>query len=757
MSTTFGGTIKLDGEKEYRQALKQISQELKVAGSEMKVVTAEFGKNNNSVEALTVKNKVLSKEIEKQEEKVALLNGAFKDAAEKYGENSKQALNYKSQLNNATAQLISMNKEVESNEKAISEAGNASQEASKDFDKLGDEVKGSAKEAESSESKFKKVGSVISGMAKAAGAAMAAIGTATIAAGKKLTDFAQETATHGDEIDKMSQKLGLSAKAYQQWDYVLSQSGVDITSMTTGMKTLTNQIDDAKNGSADAQNRFKKLGISMNDLKTMSREDIFAATIAGFQKMSDSTDRAALANDLFGKSGQNLTPLFNQTNESTKELMKTAEEMGFVMSDKSVKAAAAFNDSMDTLKRTFSGVKNNIMGELLPGFTQITTGLADLLAGNKEATAEIQNGAKELASSLSTIMPGIVDICLNLVGAVAEIAPTVIEALVSGIVDNSSSLISSANKIIITFLESLIEALPQVSESALQLILTLTSGVLENLQPLIDAAIQVILTLATGLSEALPSLIPTVVETVLTITDTLIDNIDMLIDAAISIIIALADGLMRSLPKLTERLPTIIIKVTDTLISNAPKLISASILIIKTLASGLIKSIPDLVRQVPQIISSIKSSLDKGKDKFLEVGKNILTGLWEGIKNTKQWLVDKIKSLGSTILNAAKSALGIHSPSKLFEDEVGVMTAKGIGVGFEKEMVKVNRTIKNALPTHFETGVDTTIQSSVSVNAAQSVATAVVSALKQFKGQVILSESAVGEFVIDTVTREVFA
>ena len=87
MSTTFGGTIKLDGEKEYRQALKQISQELKVAGSEMKVVTAEFGKNNNSVEALTAKNKVLAAEIDKQKDKVALLNGAFKDAAEKYGEN----------------------------------------------------------------------------------------------------------------------------------------------------------------------------------------------------------------------------------------------------------------------------------------------------------------------------------------------------------------------------------------------------------------------------------------------------------------------------------------------------------------------------------------------------------------------------------------------------------------------------------------------------------------------------------------------
>ena len=69
----------------------------------------------------------------------------------------------------------------------------------------------------------------------------------------------------------------MSAEAYQEWDYVLGQAGVDITSMTTGLKTMTNQIDDAKNGSVKAQERFAKLGISLNDLNTMSREDIFAS------------------------------------------------------------------------------------------------------------------------------------------------------------------------------------------------------------------------------------------------------------------------------------------------------------------------------------------------------------------------------------------------------------------------------------------------------------------------------------------------
>ena len=92
----------------------------------------------------------------------------------------------------------------------------------------------------------------------------------------------------------------MSAEAYQEWDYVLGQAGVDITSMTTGLKTMTNQIDDAKNGSVKAQERFAKLGISLNDLNTMSREDIFSAVVSVMQGMADTTERAALANDLFG-------------------------------------------------------------------------------------------------------------------------------------------------------------------------------------------------------------------------------------------------------------------------------------------------------------------------------------------------------------------------------------------------------------------------------------------------------------------------
>ena len=205
--------------------------------------------------------------------------------------------------------------------------------------------------------------------AKIGGAVLAAgIGLGTAALKKGI----QETAAYGDSVDKMSQKLGLSAESYQKWDYVLNLAGTDMQSMTTGLKTLTNQFQSAKNGNAASAEAFEKLGISMEDAAKMSREDLFGAAIKGLQGMSDTTERAALANKLFGKSGQNLTPLFNQTAEQTQEQMDLAERYGMIMPEAAVKASAAFQDSVTTMQMTMTGLKNRMMAEFLPAATQIS-------------------------------------------------------------------------------------------------------------------------------------------------------------------------------------------------------------------------------------------------------------------------------------------------------------------------------------------------------------------------------------------------
>ena len=120
------------------------------------------------------------------------------------------------------------------------------------------------------------------------------------------------------------------------------------------------------------------MGVSLSDLKSLSREEIFDKAVQGLQNITDDTTKAALANDLFGKSGQNIMPLLNATADSTQNLKDKAHELGMVMSDEAVQAAVDYTDNMDTLQRTFSGLKNSIMGDILPGFNDILLGLTGL-------------------------------------------------------------------------------------------------------------------------------------------------------------------------------------------------------------------------------------------------------------------------------------------------------------------------------------------------------------------------------------------
>ncbi len=132
-SNTFGGTIKLEGEKAYRQEISQINSDLKVLASEMSKVTAEFGKNNNSTSFLASKSKVLNEQIERQKEKIETLKGALQQSSEKYGENDKHTNNWRTSLNKAEAELSKM-------ENSLSEVNSEMEKSQTPLDKLNQEL-----------------------------------------------------------------------------------------------------------------------------------------------------------------------------------------------------------------------------------------------------------------------------------------------------------------------------------------------------------------------------------------------------------------------------------------------------------------------------------------------------------------------------------------------------------------------------------------------------------------------------------------
>ena len=118
--------------------------------------------------------------------------------------------------------------------------------------------------------------------------AAAGIGAAISTAIGKVGDLA----AMGDTIDKQSQKIGISAKAYQEWDAVLQHSGSSISAMQGAMKKLTSEA-------ASGSDAFQKLGISQEEAMSLSQEDLFGRVIEGLQGMEGGTERAALAQEVY--------------------------------------------------------------------------------------------------------------------------------------------------------------------------------------------------------------------------------------------------------------------------------------------------------------------------------------------------------------------------------------------------------------------------------------------------------------------------
>ena len=509
-----------------------------------------------------------------------------------------------------------------------------------------------------------KFSSAMGGVLKTGAAAIAGIGTAAIGAGTALAGAANGVADYGDHIDKMSQKMGLTAEAYQEWDAVMQHSGTSMDTMKASMKTLANAAETGNDA-------FKELGITEKDLQTMNQQDLFEATIAGLQQVDDTTKRTYLAGQLLGRGATELGALLNTSAEDTQAMRDRVHELGGVMSDEAVKNSAAFKDSLQDLGTSFTGVKNSIIGEMLPSFTSVTDGLASLVVGEEGAKEKITTGMQGIVQNITEAMPQIIEGFSTLAGALLEVAPELIHSLAEGILG----------------------AIPELLPTLVEVVGEIGSGLIDLLPQLVEVGLQIVVELANGIASSLPELIPTIVDTMLTIVDTLINNIDMLVDAAIAIIVGLAEGLVNALPQLVERLPEIIIAIVEGLINNLPKLLEAAVQIIVSLATGLIESLPELVARLPEIIAAIVNGLIACVGDMIEAGKELVNGLWEGIKKNWDNLASSVTDLGKKLVDKVKGFFKIGSPSKLFADQIGKWIPEGLAVGIEANTDSVDEAV----------------------------------------------------------------
>ena len=133
MSDSFGLKLGIEGEKEFKSALKDINSTFKVLGSELTLVSSQFDKQDRSVEAVSARSKVLNKEIEEQKKKIALLASALENATQSFGESDKRTQAWQIQLNNAKAELNKLDKELAENEKALEDTADGFDDAEKEL------------------------------------------------------------------------------------------------------------------------------------------------------------------------------------------------------------------------------------------------------------------------------------------------------------------------------------------------------------------------------------------------------------------------------------------------------------------------------------------------------------------------------------------------------------------------------------------------------------------------------------------------
>ena len=631
-----------------------------------------------------------------------------------------------------------------------------------------------------------KIGSAIKGAIIAAGIG-AAIKTA-VDAGKQAWESIKTVAEYGDAVDKAAQKVGMSTDAYQKWDYALKLSGSSMDQTAMGVKTLTNTLEDARAGTQSARDKFAALGISMDDLKDKSRDDVFGMVVTQLQGVTDETQRAALATEMFGRSGMNMIPMLNMSSEELQKVMDEADRYGIVMSEDSVKAAAAFDDAMLKMQSTAQGVRNRVFGAMMPAITKIMDGFSDSLAGFEGGSEKISAGINDLVSqitdkipyalellagvipeviggiataltgldwesisqSLLTAVTGLAEAAVQAAPQLAGVAMTLLTGLITGLATAAPTMLPQVTEAILGTITALFDHAPELLQAATALLLGLVDGILASVEVLLGPSGQATLqSIIDAITAAIPMLLTAAVELLVGLLNYLIDNADTLIPAATELVITLVTGIGSMMGELFSVAIDLLLQFLAGL--NDPKTVG------RILKAG-VDIVLALVRSIGAQVSALWSA-----------GMDIVRGIWQGISNGYQWIKNMISGWVGNVVSFIKNLFGIGSPSKVMASQVGQWLPAGLAEGIidNKDVIG---DAWDEVAGDLDTGASVNVLASASrigTNVAQSAAEqtarimtpeqfalAVVRALKDVK--VELDGREAGRFVERTVLNAVY-
>lgn len=194
------------------------------------------------------------------------------------------------------------------------------------------------------------------------------IASETAFAGLKslLTSTTEAFMGYGDQFEKMSQRTGMGTEALTKYAYVAEMCGTNIETLEGAIRASQKLMGESANGSAEAANKLKLLGLSYNDLKNLSPEEQFQTMLKAVAKIPDPTNRAAMAMKLFEDAGSQLMPMLNAGADGIDAYVQEAIASGKVLSQESSNQSAALSDATGRMKASFEGLGNTIAANFVP-------------------------------------------------------------------------------------------------------------------------------------------------------------------------------------------------------------------------------------------------------------------------------------------------------------------------------------------------------------------------------------------------------
>ena len=560
------------------------------------------------------------------------------------------------------------------------------------------------------------------------------------------------------------------------------KSYADLEQNLGGVETLFG--DSANKVIENAKQAYKTAGVSANEymagvtsfsaslLQSLGGDTEKAADIAdmAFRDMSDNankfgTDMGSIQNAYQGFAKQNYTMLDNLklgyggTKTEMERLLADAEKITGVKYD--IKNLSDVYEAIHVIQeqmgvtgttaleseKTISGSVNSMKA----AFDNFLNG-----SGSPEALAET------ITNVFNNIGNAIIQLAPNILNGVVTLIQTLLPQIVSLITSLLPQLLDAITNLIDQLLSMIQNNTTGISNTITLIIGKVVEFITANLPKIIEIGLLLIETLAQALINNAPLIINSTMELLMALINTIIEHLDDIILLSLQLIVTLATGLIEALPKLVEKIPLIIQKLVETLTrpDMIVKILSAALQLMLALGKGLIEGIPKALSTVPNIIGAIVTGFRNSiaNTNWGELGKNIIKGICDGFGKIGSYLNNKVNEVKEQITAKFKKIFGIHSPSTLMRDTIGLNITAGIGEGIEEGIPQALKDVDVAmkqLNAGIEASVNPTINPSVSYDTNyRLMASAMKEALQDM--DIVMDDEKYGKFVVKTVTDTIY-